>query len=71
MKALDQAPSLRTRYEDGHFVRLTCADYRTYSAAIRCYGQDVAMRPMRGWREFQEKDLPNLTQWTGYCVLGA
>lgn len=69
-KALDQAPSLSGRYSEGDFVRLRRHDYRTYSAAIRCYGQDVAMRPMRSWPEITDAQLPDLTGWRGYYRLG-
>jgi hypothetical protein len=70
-KALQQAPSLARRYSDGDFVRLNGNDYRTYSAAIHCYGQDVAMRPMRSWPEVSDADLPDLAGWRGYYMLGA
>jgi hypothetical protein len=69
-KALQQAPSLSGRYGEGDFVRLRRHDYRTYSAAIRCYGQDVAMRPMRSWPEVTDAQLPDLTGWRGYYRLG-
>jgi hypothetical protein len=69
-KALEQAPSLARRYNDGDFIRLTRSDYRTYSAAIRCYGQDVAMRPMRTWPEFKEENMPNLAGWRNYYIAG-
>jgi hypothetical protein len=43
-RALDQAPTLRERYQEGQFVRFTADDYRTYSAALRCYGEEVIGR---------------------------
>jgi hypothetical protein len=70
-KALEQAPSLAGRYRDGQLVRLAREDYRRYTAAIRCYGQDVAMRPMRGWPNVTNDDLPDLTAWRNWYVLGA
>ncbi len=69
-KALQQAPSLSGRYGEGDFVRLRRHDYRTYSAAIRCYGQDIAMRPMRSWPDVNDAQLPDLTGWRGYYRLG-
>lgn len=69
-KALEDAPSLAERYRDGQLVRLTREDYRRYTAAIRCYGQDVAMRPMRSWPNVAD-ELPNLTAWRDWFVLGA
>jgi hypothetical protein len=38
---------------------------------MRCYGQDVAMRPMRSWPNVSDDDLPNLTAWRNWYVLGA
>jgi hypothetical protein len=69
-KALQQAPSLAGRYSDGDFVRLNTEDYRAYSAAIRCYGQDVAMRPTHSWPEINDADLPDLTRWRRYRMAG-
>ena len=69
-KALAQASSLAERYREGDFVRLNGDDYRRYSAAIRCYGQDVAIRPMRSWPGFDEATMPDLTRWRDYYVLG-
>lgn len=43
-KALDGAPSLADRYQDGELVRLSDEDYKTYSAAIRWYGAEVIRR---------------------------
>jgi hypothetical protein len=71
MKALKQAPRLAGRYHEGQLVRLTREDHRRYTAAIRCYGQDVAMRPMRSWPDFIDDDLPDLTTWRNWYVLGA
>jgi hypothetical protein len=68
-RALEQAPTLR--YDDGDLVRISRADYRTYSAAIRCYAQDVLLRPMRSWPELKKEDLPNLAQWRAWCAINA
>ncbi len=70
-KALEQAPSLAEQYRDCQLVRLTREDYRRYTAAIRCYGQDVAMRPMRSWPNVTDDDLPDLAAWRNWYVLGA
>ena len=43
-EALDKAPSLADRYQDGELVRLSDEDYRTYSGAIRWYGAEVIHR---------------------------
>jgi hypothetical protein len=67
-KALEQAPSLAARYQEGQLVRLTREDYRRYTAAIRCYGQDVAMRPMRSWPNVTDDDLPDLAAWRNWYV---
>lgn len=65
-KALKQAPSLRQSYKDGDLVRLSSEDYRTYSAAMRCYGAEVIHRL---WRKTstpvapeEEVDLQNWRQ---------
>jgi hypothetical protein len=62
-KALNQAPSLRSSYKDGELVRLSDQDYRTYSAAIRCYGAEVIHRLWRKWpyliNKEEEVDLQN------------
>ncbi len=69
-KALSQAPSLARRYSEGDLVRIARHDFRTYSAAVRCYGQDVSMRPMRAWPVFKKETLPDFSRWRGYHVLG-
>jgi len=43
-EALQKAPSLAKRYEDGELIRLSDEDYRMYSAAIRWYGAEVIHR---------------------------
>jgi len=67
--ALELAPTLR--YQDGEFVRISAADYRTYSAAIRCYATEIQLRPMRNWPEFTPEHLPDLANWRSYCMVGA
>jgi hypothetical protein len=69
-KAKTQAPTLR--YDTGQLVRLTGADYRTYSAAIRCYGWEVVYRSYRKWPEVSDaEDGPNLEKWRGCHLAGA
>lgn len=69
-KALEQAPSLL--YGDGELVRISESDYRTYSAAIRCYSQEVLFRSVRHWPEAtDEKDGPNLAAWRDYYRVGS
>jgi hypothetical protein len=58
-RALKKAQSLR--YADGELVRVTHADYLTYSAALWTYGQEVTQRllgnlapaapPLANWRQ--------------------
>jgi hypothetical protein len=69
-RGLEQAPSLGSRYTDGNFVRLDRADYRRYSAAIRCYGAEIARRAMLGLYDNTEHDV-DLTQWQGWYRLNA
>jgi hypothetical protein len=69
-KAKEQAPSLP--HEEGELARLTDTDYRTYSAAIRCYGWEVVYRSYRRWPEVSdEEDGPDLENWRGYYLAGA
>lgn len=68
-QALKQAPSLP--YKDGELVRISDDQYRTYSAAVRCYASEVTFRPMRGWPEASGNDLePDLAKWRGYYRVG-
>lgn len=67
-KALEQAPSLR--YQEGQLIRVSADDFRTYSAAIRCYAMEVQFRPMRNWPEVSESDGPDLARWRDYRILG-
>lgn len=68
--ALDQASTLP--YKVGQFVRISRQDYRTYSAAIRCYAAEVGFRGIRSWPEVtDEKDGPNLTGWRDYVRINA
>lgn len=69
-KALEQAPSLP--YSDGELVRISDADYRMYSAAIRCYSQEILFRSVRRWPEASDdKDGFRLTDWRDYYRVGA
>ena len=69
-KALEQAPTLR--YKEGDLVRISRRDYRTYSAAIRCYAAEIWFRSIRHWPEVtDEEDGPNLGGWRGYHLLNA
>jgi hypothetical protein len=43
-EALDKAPSLAERYQDGELIRLSDEDYRMYSGAIRWYAAEVIQR---------------------------
>ncbi len=65
--ALEQAPTLR--YRAGQFVRISREEYRRYSAAIRCYAQEISMR---GWPEVtDERDGPDLARWRDYVRVNA
>jgi hypothetical protein len=69
-KALKAAPSLP--YEEGQLVRISREQYRTYSAAVSCYGNEIPFRMIRSWPEVDdERDGPNLAGWRGYYRLGA
>lgn len=66
-RALRLAPSLRVRYKDGQLVRLTKNDYRTYSAAVRCYAQEILYRPLRiSFDADDAKHGPCLADWRRY-----
>lgn len=71
-KALKQVPSLRSAYRDGELVRLSDQDYRTYSAAIRCYGAEVIHRLWRKWPDLisQEEEV-DLQNWREHHIAGA
>lgn len=69
-RALEQAPSLASRYAEGSFVRLGRADYRRYSAAIRCYGAEISRRAMLGVYDGTEHEV-DLTEWQGWYRLNA
>jgi hypothetical protein len=71
-RALELAHSLTVRYEDGDLIRLTCEDYRTYSAAIRCYGAEVIDRLYGKWPGLSDpEDKPDLDNWRGCHLVGA
>lgn len=70
LRAMREAPTLT--YKRGQLVRLTSADYRRYSSAIRCYAQEVWFRGIRSWPEVtDEEDGPDLDRWDQYYMLGA
>lgn len=68
-RALAQAPTLC--YKVGQLVRVSRADYRTYSAAVRCYAMEISFRPMRSWPEVADSDLPDLANWRAYVLVNA
>lgn len=69
-RALAQAPTLR--YKDGDLVRINRDEYRTYSAAVRCFEAEITFRSIRHWPEVtDEKDGPHLSRWHDYYYLGA
>lgn len=69
-RAKAQAPTLP--YEQGELVRLSDENYRTYSAAIRCYGHEVVYRSFRRWPEVSDQeDGPDLANWREYHLAGA
>ncbi len=71
-KALKQAPSLRSSYKDGELVRLSDQDYRTYSAALRCYGAEVIHRLWRKWPNLIDpEEEVNLQNWREHHIAGA
>jgi hypothetical protein len=68
--ALEQAPTLR--YRAGEFARISRAEYRQYSAAIRCYALEISFRGMRGWPEVTgECNGPDLARWRDYVRVNA
>jgi hypothetical protein len=71
-KAFEKAPSLAERYEAGELVRLKGEDFRTYSAAIRCYGAEVIHRFYRRWPDLADPEGgPDLGNWRGYYRMNA
>ena len=66
-KALEQAPSLR--YRDGELVRISHEEYRTYSAAVRCYAHEIWFRVLCNWPEVTDEDGPQLADWRQYVYL--
>lgn len=72
VRALELAPSLSTRYEDGDLIQLNGDDYRTYSAAIRCYGAEVISRLYDKWPDLADPDgKPDLEKWRSCHLAGA
>jgi hypothetical protein len=71
-KALKQALSLRSRYQDGELARLSDEDYRTYSAAIRCYGAEIIHRLWRKWPDLLDPEGEvDLQNWRECHIAGA
>lgn len=71
-RALELAHSLSRRYKDGDMIRLTGDDYRTYSAAMRCYAAEVVYRLYSKWPGLTDpKDEPDLQNWRGWYIAGA
>lgn len=68
-RALAAATTLR--YEEGQLVRVTRADYRTYSAAARCYASEIEYRVFRTALQLSEDDAPDLANWRGYYRINA
>lgn len=69
-RALKAAPSLSLRYKVGDLIRMTRADYNLYSAAVRCYAQEIGFRPIRHWPEASDEDGPKLANWRDYYRIG-
>lgn len=65
-EALDKAPSLADRYQDGELVRLSDEDYRMYSGAIRWYAAEVIHRVYG-----RPSDNPDLDNWRQHYIAGA
>ncbi len=63
--ALKKAPTLK--YKPGQFVRISRSDYRRYSAAVRCYAEEITFRPIRGWAQVSEDSGPDLLRWDTYA----
>jgi hypothetical protein len=71
-RALRSAHSLSDRYEDGDLIRLGGEDYRTYSAAIRCYAAEVISRLYARWPDLSDPDgRPDLENWRACDMSGA
>jgi len=71
-KAFEKALSLRERFEEGELVRLTGEDFRTYSAAIHCFGAEVIHRFYRRWPDLADPEGgPNLANWREYHTINA
>src|ERR1044072_2365848 len=70
-RALELARSLPRKYEDGDLIRLDREDYRTYSAAIRCYGAEVIHRLYGKWPGLIDPaDAPDLENWRDWHMAG-
>ncbi len=71
-RALELAPSLGSSYEDGDLIRLGGEAYRTYSAAIRCYGAEIIHRLYVRWPGLTDpEESPDLNNWRGHHLVDA
>ena len=71
-RALELAPSLGSSYKGGDLIRLGGGDYRTYSAAIRCYAAEVIDRLYRRWPGLTDlEERPDLENWRGHHLVDA
>lgn len=71
-RALELAHTLTARYKDGDLIRLTGEDYRTYSAAIRCYAAEVIDRLHGKWPGLTDPGgKPDLENWRSCHLIGA
>jgi hypothetical protein len=69
-RALKQAPTLNLAL--GAFVRVGSDDFRRYSAALRCYAQEIGFRGIRNWPEVSDEEHgPVLAEWRDHYVIGA
>lgn len=71
-RALALAPSLSSRYGDGNLIRLNGEDYRTYSAALRCYAAEVIHRLYGKWPGLIDpEDTTDFENWRQCHLAGA
>jgi hypothetical protein len=71
-RALELAHSLSAKYKDGDLIRLNGDDYRTYSAAMRCYAAEVVHRLYSKWPDLSDpENKPNLKNWREWRMIGA
>lgn len=68
-KDLERCRTLR--YQIGDLIRVSRVDYRRYSAAIRCYGEEIRFRTARQMPGIKDSDGPRLEDWEGYYRVNA